>query len=163
MVLVVAGVPICCRWHVASEAVRWTAERAALLTDHNSRGSHGPNPLWLLSLTPPHPPPISSAHVGLRPERAAPTFSCLSPLARRLPFPFNPPPPSPAPSDYLSRSTSCTFCSRPFSCIISSLSPPPTPPRKPRASGSARALLSLRLTKAESLFFGAGKRERRAF
>lgn len=54
-----------------------------LLTDHNNKGSHGPNPLWLLSLTPPHPSPISSAHIGS--DLPAETFSCLSPLACLLP------------------------------------------------------------------------------
>lgn len=63
-----------------------------LLTDHNNKGSHGPNPLWLLSLTPPHPPPISSAHIGS--DLPTQTFPCLSLLAcahypYHLPFLFS--------------------------------------------------------------------------
>lgn len=132
-------------WLAASEEVRWTTERAALLTDHNNRVSHGRNPLWLLSLTPPHPSPISSAHVGLRPEQAAPTFSCLSPPARLLPFPF-----IPSPLRLCVSVDVLHFFFVPASSPTLSVLFPPK--KKLRACGSARVLFSLRPTKAESHF-----------
>lgn len=92
-----------CRF-AASEAVRWTTERAVLLTDHNNRVSHGPNPLWLLSLTPPHPSPISSAHVGAQTRAGGADFLVPFSAGAPLTFPFHPSPP-----DYVSRPTSCTI------------------------------------------------------